>query len=147
MRQYLFFGLILILLSNCKTTKDYKDIFGKWTVVDAKYLQAEKWKGKSNVDTKALADNYLRYIYVFNIDSTFQRGKPDVRHLNVEEAHGKFSVKDNKKVMRWYLQWTDEVEIDTVDIEILKMTNSTMVLLEAMGGGNKMEHTLERVEK
>jgi hypothetical protein len=147
MRQYLFLGSILILLSKCKTTKDYNDIFGKWTVVDAKYLQDDKWKGKSTVDTKALADNYLRYVYVFNSDSTFQRGKPDVRHLNVEEAHGKFSVTDNKKVMRWYLQWTDEVETDTVDIEILKMTNSTMVLLVAMGGGNKMEQTLERVEK
>jgi len=146
MKQYFYSGLVLILISNCKANKDYKDIFGKWAVVDAKYIQHERWKGKSTIDTKALADIYLRYTYVFNSDSTFQRGKPDAKHLNVEEAHGRFSITTNKKVMRWYLEWANEEEIDTVDIEILRISNSTIVLNEAMGGGNKMEHTLERFD-
>jgi hypothetical protein len=115
--------------------------------VDAKYIEADKWKGKSKLDTKALADNYLRYIYTFNSDSTFERGKPEVKHQNVEEAHGRFSVIDDKKVMRWYLQFSGRERIDTEDIKILRMTNSTIVLSEDMGGGNNMEHTLERVQK
>lgn len=147
MKRQFHFLLLLILFVTCKPDQkiEHQDIFGEWTVVDAKFIQPSNLKGNSIRDTKSLSDNYLRYKYVFNYDSTFHRGKPDVRHSNVEEAHGRFSITKNKKVMRWFLKWTHLEKFDTVDVEIVKMSSSTMVLLEAMGGGNKMEHTLERL--
>ncbi|MEJ1241033.1 hypothetical protein WBG78_22995 [Chryseolinea sp. T2] len=140
-----------LMLASCKDKNnhaipEYNNIFGKWKVVDATYIPAENSKGQHVPDTIALAKNYLRYIYVFNSDSTFQRGKPEVKHENIEEAHGSFSVLNNKKLMRWYIKFSRNEEIDTADIEIVNMTNATIVLIEPMGGRNSMKHVLERVE-
>ena len=122
----------------------YADILGEWTVTHAEFIRGDKFLYSENLDDRSLETSNESYVYRFRSDSTFERGKPNYKHGNVEEAHGRFSISKDKRIMKWYLKWDNQEKVDTTGIQIIAMTPIKIVFNESMGGGHSMLQILER---
>lgn len=126
------------------TTK-YNDIFGEWNVTHAEFIRGEKFSYNESLDDNLLETSNESYVYRFKRDSTFERGKPNYKHGNVEEVHGRFSVSKDKRVMKWYLQWDNQERVDTTEIQIVAITPIKIVINESNGAHSVLQ-ILERVD-
>lgn len=124
-------------------TIKYADIFGEWKVTHAEFIRGEKFLYNGNMEDESLETSNERYIYKFRSDSTFERGKPDYKHGNVEEAHGRFSITKDKRTMRWYLMWDNQDRVDTTYIQIIAITPIKIIISES-NGVHSMLQILER---
>ena len=146
---YILTAFALISCSDPKAAENekYESVFGEWVVTDAKFIKGENSPAHLDQKGKELEEAYLRYHYRFFDDSTFERGKPTVRHRNVEEAHGRFSVDTVAMQMDWYVKFSTTDSTDTIKLDLISISPHTIVLVENMGGQNRMVHTLERKNK
>jgi len=129
-----------------RQTTEYDDIFGEWKVTRAEFIRGLIFLFSQNLDDKSLENSSENYVYRFRRDSTFERGKPNYQHGNVEEAHGRFSISQDEKIMKWFVKYDKEEGIDTTELQITAITPLKIVINESLGGGHQMLQILERVE-
>jgi hypothetical protein len=142
--------VLLVFVSCDKKERDsnavkFNDIFGEWNVTHAEFIRGEKFLYNESLDDNSLEASKKSYVYRFKSDSTFERGKPNYKHGNVEEAHGRFSVSKDKKVMKWYLHWDSQERVDTTEIQIIAMTPIKIVINES-NGAHCILQILERAD-
>ncbi|MEO1054140.1 MAG: hypothetical protein AAFX87_26110 [Bacteroidota bacterium] len=143
--------IILIAFVSCSDSskkpvvdKQYDNIFGEWEVTNAEFISGNMSLHGTDIDDQTFEEAYKEYTYRFFEDSTFERGKPTVRHGNVEEAHGKFSISSDEKTMFWNLAFGEGPEYDSIPIEIISISPTKIILNERLGGQLKILHVLER---
>ena len=126
-----FVGMIELLFISCNN--EHKDIFGERKVSNAiiEYIDTSLQSKHTKIDKLLLTNPYEHYSYRFFSDSTFERGKPNVKVSNVVEAHGKFTLRNNNKEMIWILKW-DSSYTDSVKLIVETISPTKIVFKEPL---------------